>query len=160
MVEDERGRTKKTDTAPLEWQRTFSPYGKAIKEFAKEKGVPVNKWYHDSPAWHIGKSQKPEDLNTMWWSLQLSYDEEQEQFGLNAVAWKDTGYETPQGTVWERKLVSGEKALIAKWRKGEKVPMKKLMEQAFDRANSFTDEDLTEASSFVRGKDGVSRTYK
>lgn len=141
------------------WERAFAPYEKAIEKFVREKNIRVEKWYHDIPTWHIGRNQGIEDLNVIWWSIQLNYDENQEKFTLYAMAWIDKEYRTSEGLVKERRLTYPEKALVATWKVGKKISMKKLLEKAYQKATSYSEQDLTWVSVSIQGKDDVWRNY-
>ena len=62
--------------------------------------------------------------------------------------------------VHQRRLTdSPEKHLIAVWPKGTQVNIKELLETAYERATSYTKQDLTKVSASITGKDGVTRPY-
>jgi hypothetical protein len=122
------------------WEKAFAPHEKAISDFAAEKRLQIKKWYHDSPAWHIGKQQRIEDVNVVWWSIQLHYNEESELLSLQIVGWIDREYQTQRGRVRRRKL--GHPKVIAVWEAGLPINIRALLEQAYKQALLITKKDL------------------
>ena len=144
-----------------EWEQALAPYVNNVEEFAREKGLRIVKWRMNYPSWLIGRSQQIDDLDKIWWNIQLGYSEREKKLGLNASAWIDTEYEVPDGRVHERRLSdSPEKHLIATWQKGDQVNIKELLEIAYERATSYTQQDLTRISASITGKDGITTHYK
>ena len=139
----------------------FMPYEKAVREFALEKLLVVEKFYHDFPAWFIGKIQRPEDLDVLWWDIQFGYDIDSEEFYINVGAWLDTQHSTAEGKIHERRLVDDPvKTNISFWKKGEDVGIEELLELAYQKAILFTEKDLNRVSASIEGLDGVHRHYK
>ena len=143
-----------------EWKEAFAPYVDAVEQFIRKRGLRVDKWYHDFPGWFIGRDQKLDDLDVVWWNIQLGYSEEKQRFGLNAAAWLDKKYSVPEGLVSERRLVDNpDRIKVASWNRGEQINIETLLEEAYQRATSFTKEDLTQVSAYIKGSDGITRSY-
>lgn len=143
-----------------EWEQALAPYNDDVEKFAKEKGVEVRKWPQDTPAWHIGKPQKPGDLNKVLWSIRLIYDDfddvlhdgDERKIGLIAAAWMDTEHD---GRVFN----SPESSLVAWWNKKDEVKIEELLQIAYDRATSITLGDLNKVSGYIPEKDGKHGYY-
>ena len=143
-------------------QEAFAPYEAAVDEFARNKGIRVDKYYHDSGSWIIGRIQ-----NTsvgIWCNLEFNYNNIQDWFYLIINAWRDSRYITPEGDVLERRLVGGhEEGLIGRvitsWPGREEANITALLEKTYRLATSFTEKDLTQVSASITGKDGMSMTY-
>ena len=143
-----------------EWEEALAPYENGVDEFAREKDLRIDKWHQDFPAWSIGKTQTPKDLDKIWWSIQLGYNEKRKKLSLVATAWIDTEYDVPEGRVNERRgSNSPENHLVATWEKGDPININDLLEKAYQRAASYTEEDLTDVSASITGKDGLTRRY-
>jgi hypothetical protein len=144
------------------WEQAFAAYKDTIEEFAREKGIRITKWYHDFPCWlmGIGRDQALKDLNIIWRNIEILYKEDNETFILNATAWVDKEYQTPQGKVRERRLTPPEKSFVTRWKAETKIEIQKLLEAAYQRVVSFTEQDLTQTSASIEGPDGVWRKYK
>jgi hypothetical protein len=145
------------------WQEAFAPYETAVEKFAKNKGICVDKYYHESTSWLIGKIQNPGSVG-VWCNLEFNYNDVQDWFYLIINAWLDRRYSVPEGEVHERRLVGGhEERLVgrvfASWPRREEANITTLLEKAYHLATSFTEKDLTKVSASIRGKDGIRRAY-
>ena len=139
-------------------ERNFAPYQEPVSRFAREKGLEVEKYYHDFPAWFIGRTQRVEDNDVMWWNIQFGYDTKHGRFELVTSAWMDREYTTEEGRVRERRLVEPA-AVIATWARGHQVDMNAMLEEAYQRATTYTEQDLNKVSASITGHDGVTRSY-
>lgn len=149
-----------SDERSREWEQALNPYGNDVEEFAREKGLEVDKWYHDLPIWHIGKPQRPSDLNKIWWHIQLGYNANKQELLLTAIAWMDTEYDVSDGRVRERRVSdSPERHLVAWWKKKDQIRIEELLQIAYNRAISYTLQDLTNVSAVITGEDRVPKPY-
>lgn len=140
-----------------EWDEVFIPYENDVNEFAREKGLTIDKWYHDSPNWMIKRTQRANDLNVVWWNIQFGYSEKDKKLGLSTSAWLDREYSVPEGNVRERRLAPRGKGVV--WDVAYRMPIKELLEQAYQIAQTFTEQDLTMVSASITGRDGITRGY-
>ena len=137
-----------------DWDKIFSEYAPAVDHFAQEKYLHVEKWYHESPCWIIGNKE----IDALCWSIQLFFRPDEQRFSLLAYAWLDKEVSVPEGKVHERRLTGDlEKTLVSTWRRGDEVDIKILLEEAYQRASTFSEDDLSDVSSFIEGPDGVKR---
>jgi len=67
-----------------EWEQALAPYENDVKEFAREKGLSIQKWYHDSPNWVISRAYAIKDGDKIWRSIQLGYIEREKKLGMVA----------------------------------------------------------------------------
>lgn len=147
-------------SSAVEWEqeRAFAPYADAIEAFARSKGLGVERWLHDGPAWSVSKPQRLGDAHTLWWSIQLVYDHG--RFDLHAPAWMGTAYTLPEGTVREQRYADASRAAVASWPADEHVDIAGLLEQAYQLGMSYTEQDLTQRYATITGADGVSRYFE
>ena len=143
-----------------EWVEALAPYANDVEEFAREKELRIVKWRMNDPRWLIGRTQHDE-LDKIWWTIQFGYNERDKKLGLVATARIDREFDVAEGRVHERRLSDSpeKKHLIATWQRGAQVNMKELLEEAYERATSYTEQDLTSVHASITGKDGRTRPY-
>lgn len=143
-----------------EWEKALAPYGNDVEEFAREKGLIIEEMYHISPNIYIGRTQEPADLDKVCWTIQLGYNDNEGKFDLAVTAWIDTKYDVPEGRVNQRRRIDPSKKHIASWAKGDPLNIQELLDIAYERATSYTEQDLTMTSAVsVTGKDGGTGPY-
>jgi len=141
-------------------EKAFLIYENPLEKFAKEKRIEIERFYHDSPVWLIGKDQGAEDFDIIFSQIALQYSEIQNKFYLLVNAWMDSKYHTINGEVHERRLLGKDKQrLVTSWLDTDKVDIYNLLETAFLRANSFQSRDLTQYSAYIVNSKGIIKPY-
>lgn len=136
----------------------FSVYCDDIELFCHQKGIFLEKWPHDSDSLVMGPKQERDDLEKIFWSLQLSYSVPERFFSLYAHVWYDKKYSVEEGEFFER-FSNVSSCLIFSWGQTEIVPLVEKLEAAYALAHSYTKNELFCSSSVLKGKDGIIRNY-
>jgi len=144
---------------PVTWKDAFSRYETVVHQFAEARQVAVDTWYHNAPVWCIGKPQEARDLDCIVWSIHLIYSAGRRIFRLDLAAWMDTEYFVLEGLVHKRKQLHRDARQIFAWRSGDNLDLGVRLEEAYQKAMSVTENDLTDVSVSVEGADQVRRPY-